>query len=424
MTTPLKPFYQLKCSANSYPWGLPGKSSLAARLCAGTPGYASKVTDPFEIKEDEPYAEMWMGTYPSLPSYVASTDEPLQDVLDRYPSELLGDEITARFGHTQLPFLPKVLSIGKALPLQIHPDKEAAARLHREDPDKFGDDNHKPEIALAVETEFEAFVGFKPLCAVAELLQLEELAFLRVPGGDSGGARLENAGLREVVRKILTLDAGALESTFGALRKVPESWFERNPHNGKIPELLPRLAEDFSPGDPGILVALLTMNYLVLRPGQCLYIPADGIHAYLSGHIVECMARSDNVLNTGFCPASDRHGADAFCDLLTFTPHAPEECILPPAKLDRSEKGKTSVYRPPLSEFDVAETRLGPGEEETLGEGGAGILLCTKGGAEVRVDGGDGFGLGEGHVYFVGKGVRLDIKAGEDGLLMHQAYVE
>jgi mannose-6-phosphate isomerase len=41
------------------------------------------------------------------------------------------------------------------------------------------------------------------------------------------------------------------------------------------------------------------MNFLTLNPGEAIYIPADGIHAYLSGDIIECMARSNNVLNSG-----------------------------------------------------------------------------------------------------------------------------
>jgi len=48
------------------------------------------------------------------------------------------------------------------------------------------------------------------------------------------------------------------------------------------------------------------MNYLVLQPGEAVCVPADGIHAWLSGDIVECMARSDNAINTGSYPQADR----------------------------------------------------------------------------------------------------------------------
>jgi mannose-6-phosphate isomerase len=62
-----------------------------------------------------------MGTYPELPSYVLETGEDLQDVLDKHSKELIGSNVINKFNHTKLPYLPKVLSIAKALPLQLHP---------------------------------------------------------------------------------------------------------------------------------------------------------------------------------------------------------------------------------------------------------------------------------------------------------------
>jgi mannose-6-phosphate isomerase len=49
-----------------------------------------------------------MGTYPELPSYVLETGENLQDVIDKHPNELFGENVLKRFGHKDLPFLPKV----------------------------------------------------------------------------------------------------------------------------------------------------------------------------------------------------------------------------------------------------------------------------------------------------------------------------
>lgn len=60
-----------------------------------------------------------------------------------------------------MPFLPKILSIAKALPLQIHPNKDLAAKLHAKNPEQFTDDNHKREIAIAL-GPFEVFAGWKP----------------------------------------------------------------------------------------------------------------------------------------------------------------------------------------------------------------------------------------------------------------------
>ena len=289
-----EPIYQLKCSCNSYPWGKQGKESLSAQLCAKQPGWIdqSDLSKPFAI-EAKPYAEMWMGTYPVLPSFIASTGEDLQDVLDRHAEQLVGKQVMQKFGHSKLPFLPKVLSIAKALPLQLHPNKDLAARLHEKKPDQFTDPNHKPEIALAL-GEFEAFCGFKPLAQINKLMQLEPLKkFMPAIGKPD----FDDQQLKAVVKKMLEADDQSVKETYQALTSLPKDAFgEEDQH---IQKLAPRLAEQYSEADPGLLVALITMNYLVLQRGESIYIPADGIHAYLSGDIIECMARSNNVLNTG-----------------------------------------------------------------------------------------------------------------------------
>jgi mannose-6-phosphate isomerase len=53
-----------------------------------------------------PLLKMWMGTYPSVPSYIISTGESLQDFLKKRP-DLIGKSVVNRFG-PDLPFLPKV----------------------------------------------------------------------------------------------------------------------------------------------------------------------------------------------------------------------------------------------------------------------------------------------------------------------------
>lgn len=74
-----------------------------------------------------------MGTHPSGPSTLLSSGTPLKDYIAEHP-HLLGDAVRKRFGD-DLPFLFKVLAIGKALSIQAHPDKDLATRLHRERPD-------------------------------------------------------------------------------------------------------------------------------------------------------------------------------------------------------------------------------------------------------------------------------------------------
>ena len=44
------------------------------------------------------------------------------------------------------------------------------------------------------------------------------------------------------------------------------------------------------------------LNYIVLKPGEALFLGANEPHAYISGECVECMAASDNVVRAGLTP--------------------------------------------------------------------------------------------------------------------------
>lgn len=402
--------HQLKCNCNTYDWGKQGSKSLAATLCSKTPG-----TD-FKIDEQSPYAEMWMGTYPDLPSYVLESGEDLQDVLDKSPKELIGQQVIEKFNHTKLPYLPKVLSIAKALPLQLHPNKDLATKLHQTDPSQFTDPNHKPEIALAL-GPFEAFCGFKQLSTISKLLQLPPLQqFLP----SSPNEPFTDKTLKEVVRTMLKAEPDVIRSVNEELLKLSD---EKLGDQAYIKKLLPRLAEQYDQSDNGTIVALITMNYLQLEKGDSIYIPADGIHAYLSGDIIECMARSNNVLNTGFCPRADRNNIDTFCDVLTFEPHDAKEAILKSEKFDRSKNGKTKVYAPPLSEFNMLATELWKGEKETVGAlKGPSVMIVTKGKGKMKADGKE-HELSDGYIYFIGQGTEIEFES-EEGLQAFTAYAE
>ncbi|KAF2107246.1 mannose-6-phosphate isomeras-like protein [Lophiotrema nucula] len=402
---------QLKCSCNEYPWGKKGSDSLAAQLCSKTPG-----TD-FNIDENTPYSEMWMGTYPELPSYVLETGEDLQDVLDNNAAELIGQTVPKRFNHNKIPYLPKVLSIAKALPLQLHPNKDMAAKLHSRDPSQFTDPNHKPEIALAL-SDFEAFCGFKPLKEIAALLDLEPLQqFLPTVKKPN----FDDQVLKHVVKAMLSASDETIKSVNDALLKLPRESFGSNTH---IPDLIPRLSSQYDKTDNGTVVALITMNYLQLKKGDSIYIPADGIHAYLSGDIIECMARSNNVLNTGFCPRAERNSVEQFCSVLTFMPHSPKECMLQPQKFERSRDGKTKVYAPPLAEFSTLMTEVEKGGIEGIGAiEGPSMFIVREGKGLLRATGKE-YQLSDGYIFFVGQGVDMEFEASEEALEIYTFIVE
>ncbi|KAF5194996.1 Mannose-6-phosphate isomerase, partial [Thalictrum thalictroides] len=149
---------KLRCSVKHYDWGKIGQQSEVARLFSLNSG--------LEIEADKPYAELWMGTHESGPSFVVESGKTdaeyitLNTWISENPS-VLGEKVVKVWGNN-LPFLFKVLSVAKALSIQAHPDKELARALHTSHPNLYKDDNHKPEMALAL-TKFEALCGFVSL---------------------------------------------------------------------------------------------------------------------------------------------------------------------------------------------------------------------------------------------------------------------
>ncbi|CAL5372476.1 unnamed protein product [Camellia sinensis] len=163
---------RLRCSVKNYDWGRIGCESRVSRLFSRNSG--------LHIEEGKPYAEFWMGTHESGPSFVLENGGlSLNSWIAKNPN-VLGDKVVQKWG-VNLPFLFKVLSVAKVLSIQAHPDKELAGILHKARPDVFKDGNHKPEMALAL-TEFEALCGFISLelsespCGIALLARRSILA--------------------------------------------------------------------------------------------------------------------------------------------------------------------------------------------------------------------------------------------------------
>jgi mannose-6-phosphate isomerase len=226
--------------------------------------------------------------------------------------------------------------------------------------------------------------------------------------------------LKQIVRKILSLPDEEVTSIYDDLRAAPAKAFGNHTY---IQELLPRLAEQYHKSDPGNLIALLMMNYLVLQKGDAIYVPADGIHAYLSGDIVECMARSDNVLNTGFCPRADRDSVELFTAALSFSPKSADDAILKPKSSDKGVNGHTKVLAPPMSEFDMLVAELKSKEGETIKAlQGPSIMVVTGGSGTMKADGKE-FDVKEGYVFFIGYDTEIELKA-ESGLETHTAFCE
>lgn len=106
---------ELKCAVQSYDWGKRGINSIVADL--------KKSANPdFVIDEQKPYAELWMGTHENGPSYLKNTGVSLHKHIQGN-IKLNNGKQELQESDSSLPFLFKVLSINKALSIQVHPDK-------------------------------------------------------------------------------------------------------------------------------------------------------------------------------------------------------------------------------------------------------------------------------------------------------------
>ncbi|WP_315105889.1 mannose-6-phosphate isomerase, class I [uncultured Microbacterium sp.] len=341
-----------------YAWGSP---SLLAELEGRVPSGA-------------PEAEVWFGDHPGD------------------PADLDGggtlDEVT---GGT-LPYLLKLLAAARPLSIQVHPTKEQAragwareSALPLDDPRRnYRDDNHKPELLVALSERFESLSGLRP---VADTLRLLD-ALDDGPGVRALRERLTGAAdpLGDAIGWLLGGEAQtAVDEVIAAVRRAADG-----PAGQEHPSLraVAAIAET-SPGDPGVVVALL-MNHLVLRRGEGVFLRAGLLHAYLSGLGVEIMAASDNVLRGGLTPK--RIDVPELLAILDTTPG--EVPVLRP----EGDEAVTT-YSVPVPDFALRRVRL-DGEPIAVEVDGPTMVLATGGAVRVATESGADIALRVGAVAF------------------------
>lgn len=382
-----------------------------------------------------------MGTHPSLPSKDLSTGRSLLDMVQDNQA-LMGEDISKKY-QNKLPFLFKVLSIAKALSIQAHPNKKLAEQLHSKDPKNYPDDNHKPEMTIAV-TPFEGLCGFRPLKEISFFL--DTIAPLRALVGKEQAEELKNVAndssadtskaktaLRKAFTALMKQDKESVASMSKELVSLAkEDKIKPGPSvntSEELNELVIRCNGQF-PADIGLFV-LFFLNFVKLAPGQAMYLKADDIHAYISGDIIECMASSDNVIRAGFTPKFQ--DVNTLTDILTYDHDPPEQQLLQPvdypyATLNTtaySSNSSSLLYDPPIEEFSVVRTALNkPGAKATFeGLAGPSIVIATNGNGKISV-GPKTEDLKEGYVYFIGATAELVIESDSDELVTFRAFCE
>jgi len=278
--------YKLYNSYQNYDWGTKNNNAFIPKFVGD------------EVEKDLPYAELWIGAHPKLSSKILIDGKyySLDKVIEAFPNEILGERVAEKFNN-KLPFLLKILSADRALSIQTHPNKSTAEILHAKDPINYPDDNHKPEIAIALD-RLNAIVGFKSFQEIVKILtKYIELADAIKFSLNENQKNLPVEKQKEIVKNVYAELMNIGEDT---LIKVITSINEKiKSENNPLKEEKEFLKQFRIFGNDVGLLSILLFNYVKLEKDEAIFTDAGIPHAYLEGNIIECMANSDNVVRAG-----------------------------------------------------------------------------------------------------------------------------
>lgn len=296
------------------------------------------------------------------------------------------------------------------------------------------DDNHKPEMTIAI-APFEGLCGFRPLSEIVHFLN--RVKPLRSLVGQQAAAEFEQivkGSENAEDETTISRNKDALKAVFTSLIESPQDKVEEaakelvaeaqtspnsfaidpssetNPSGAsELSELVVRLNGQF-PNDIGLFI-LFFLNLVKLSPGEAMFLKADDIHAYVSGDIIECMASSDNVVRAGFTPKFK--DVSTLTSMLTYSYAPIEEQKMQPTEypyatlntVAYSSGSSTLIYDPTaIEEFAVVKTDLNKkGAKATFDPiPGPSIIICTGGQGKISVGPAKTEEVKEGYVFFVG----------------------
>ncbi|CEP08577.1 hypothetical protein [Parasitella parasitica] len=285
-------------------------------------------------------------------------------------------------------------------------------------------------MALAL-TPFEALCGFRPLNEIARHLEIypELKDLLGKDVSDEFLATVKATGNSES-EKDVAHNKEILKKAFGALMRSSQkdvthflskliARLNDTKADDSISKLVIRLDEQYPGGDVGVFSCLM-LNYVIMEPGQAIFLGANEPHAYLSGDCVECMAASDNVVRAGLTPKFK--DVNVLVDMLTYRYGSAESQKMTPEKFGEH----SLLYDPPIDEFSIVRTKMDADQTEKHKPiQGPSVLIVTSGsgkmtGEALKTE--SNYKLEEGYVYFVGANTPLIAQAGNSGLEFYRAF--
>ncbi len=357
--------YKLFNKIQHYDWGTRDGSAFIPKFLGQQP------------KPDTPYAELWIGAHPKAPSEIEIDGSrfPLDKIIDQHRRECLGGYVAEKFSG-RLPFLLKVLSAAHALSIQTHPNKEQAVKLHASHPEHYPDDNHKPEIAIALD-RLSALVGFKPAAKIAETLRAipeiaefaDEKLFNEVVSSTKEDA-VEDA-VKNLYADIMEKGDNR-EKLSSCIRKMRERFEKKSPRTAAQSRFLEQY-ELY--GDDVGLFSFFFFNMVELKPAQAIFTGAGIPHAYIQGNIVECMANSDNVVRAGL--TKKFKDVETLLDIMRYEF---SDCTI----INSDQKQDEVVYDAGVEEFRLTRMHKGEGFKQVCRSNDR-PSVCLVTGGEVEV---------------------------------------
>lgn len=356
---------QLTGSVKHYDWG--GSSFIPSLL-------------DLKNEDKQPFAEYWLGVHPQADCMVVMSDGSnrlLRDFFTTASPAVLGEYVVKRFG--TIPYLLKALDVKDMLSIQVHPTKADAVKDFANENAKgvplnspqrnYKDDNHKPELMVAI-GDFWLLHGFKPGSEMRAVLQA-------IPELRSLLPVFEQSGYKGLYKSIMELAQEKVNAQLQPLldRIIP-LYKEGKLDKSQADYWAARGALTFSQPnktDRGIY-SIYLFNLVGLHRGEAIFQDAGVPHAYLEGQNVEIMASSDNVLRGGL---TNKH-----IDVDELLKHVKCEPTYPNI-LKGQKHHHQVVYKTPAPDFELSSFILHDGDQASFVPSTAEIILLVGGQVEL-----------------------------------------
>ncbi|KAG4080501.1 hypothetical protein HA402_013959 [Bradysia odoriphaga] len=347
-----------------------------------------------------------MGAHPSAPSTITTANGPLplNQLIRQDPANITGPAVWEKF--KELPFLFKILDVKDMLSIQVHPTKseaekgfarENAAGIPLTAPDRnYKDDNHKPEIMVAL-SEFYLLHGFLPHEQLLNVLKT-------IPEFTSLAGIYEKEGYYGLYKNVMEMPQSLVNIILRPLTDRMIPLYKANKIAKTDPGFWAARAVLNDPGsseklDRGIF-SIYFFNIMQVQTGDAVFQDAGIPHAYLEGQNVELMANSDNVLRGGLTP---KH-----VDVPELLKHTRFEGVVPHIiKGNVSADGLKRIYPSPAPDFEVSKIDIKAGQVYKHTAKAAEILIVISGSATIEGD--DTLALRKGQCAFTVYGASYEI---------------